>query len=98
MSNELFLRRFRSGACGDWIDRLLRVHRISRLRVRQERVGDYYDDPPLPSLLVVFGSMMPSKRASMPRPSISTKSHMNLSSQFRSGSRALKSATRRFVA
>ena len=48
------LRRFRSGACGDWIDRLLRVHRISRLRVRHERVGDYYDDPPLPSLLVVF--------------------------------------------
>jgi hypothetical protein len=48
------LRRFRSGACGDWIERLLRVHRISRLRVRHERVGDYYDDPPLPSLLVVF--------------------------------------------
>jgi hypothetical protein len=48
------LRRFRSGACGDWIDRLLRVHRISRLRVRHQRVGDYYDDPPLPSLLVVF--------------------------------------------
>jgi hypothetical protein len=48
------LRRFRSGACGDWIDRLLRIHRISRLLVRHERVGDYYDDPPLPSLLVVF--------------------------------------------
>jgi hypothetical protein len=48
------LRRFRSGACGDWIDRLLRIHRISRLRVRHERIGDYYDDPPLPSLLVVF--------------------------------------------
>jgi hypothetical protein len=48
------LRRFRSGACGDWIERLLRIHRISRLRVRHERVGDYYDDPPLPSLLVVF--------------------------------------------
>jgi hypothetical protein len=45
-----------------------------------------------------FDSMMPSKRASTPRPSISTKSRMNLSSQFRSASRALKSATRRFVA
>jgi hypothetical protein len=48
------LRHFRSGDCGEWIDRLLQIHRISRLRVRRERISSYYDDPPLPSLLVVF--------------------------------------------
>jgi len=48
------LRHFRTGACGEWIERLLCIHRLSRLRVRHERVGDYYDDPPLPSLLIVF--------------------------------------------
>jgi hypothetical protein len=36
------------------VDRLLRVHRFSRLRVRHERIRDDYDDPPLPSLLVIF--------------------------------------------
>jgi hypothetical protein len=45
-----------------------------------------------------FDSMMPSKRASTPKPSTSTKSPMNLSSRFHSWSKAAKSATRRFAA
>lgn len=53
-ASRSLLRRFLSSPCGDWIERLLRICQLSRLRVHHERVGDYYDDPPLPSLLVVF--------------------------------------------
>ena len=51
------LRRFRSGRYGSWIERLRRIQRLSRLPLKQSReyleLG-YYDDPPLPSLLVAF--------------------------------------------
>jgi hypothetical protein len=51
------LRKFRSGRYGSWIERLRRIQRLSRLPFKQSR--DYlelgfYDDPPLPSLLVTF--------------------------------------------
>jgi hypothetical protein len=51
------LRNFRSGKYGSWIERLRRIQRLSRLPFKQSReyleLG-YYDDPPLPSLLVTF--------------------------------------------
>ena len=51
------LRRFRSGRYGSWIERLRRIQRLSQLPLKQSReyleLG-YYDDPPLPSLLVAF--------------------------------------------
>jgi hypothetical protein len=55
------LRRFRNGRFGShyvsWIERLRRIQRLSRLPLKQSRdylESGYYDDPPLPSLLVSF--------------------------------------------
>jgi len=51
------LRRFRNGRFGSWIERLRRIQRLSRLPLKQSRdhiEAGYYDDPPLPSLLVSF--------------------------------------------
>jgi hypothetical protein len=57
MLDRDLLRRFRSGRYGSWIERLRRIQRLSRLPLKQSReyleLG-YYDDPPLPSLLVAF--------------------------------------------
>ena len=42
---------------GPWIKRLRRIQRLSRLRLNQSRdyiESGYYDEPPLPSLLVAF--------------------------------------------
>ena len=51
------LRRFRNGKFSSWFERLRRIQCLSRLPLKQSRefleLG-YYDDPPLPSLLVVF--------------------------------------------
>jgi hypothetical protein len=51
------LRRFHNGKFSSWFERLRRIQRLSRLPLKQSReyleLG-YYDDPPLPSLLVVF--------------------------------------------
>jgi hypothetical protein len=55
------LRRFRKGRfgsqCVSWIERLRSIQRLSRLPLKQSRdylESGYYDDPPLPSLLVSF--------------------------------------------
>jgi DNA-binding transcriptional ArsR family regulator len=51
------LRRFRNGKFSSWFERLRRIQCLSRLPLKQSReyleLG-YYDDPPLPSLLVTF--------------------------------------------
>jgi hypothetical protein len=51
------LRSFRNGKYSSWFERLRRIQRLSRLPLKQSReyleLG-YYDDPPLPSLLVAF--------------------------------------------
>jgi hypothetical protein len=51
------LRSFRGGRYGSWMERLWRIQRLSRLPLKQSReyleLG-YYDEPPLPSLLVTF--------------------------------------------
>jgi hypothetical protein len=51
------LLRHRNGRYRSWIERLRKIQRLSRIRLNQSR--DFlehggYDDPPLPSLLVVF--------------------------------------------
>ena len=51
------LRRFRNGKFSSWFERLRRIQRLSRLPLKQSREfleSGYYDDPPLPSLLVAF--------------------------------------------
>jgi len=51
------LRRFRNGKFRSWFERLRRIQRLSRLPLRQSREyleHGYYDEPPLPSLLVTF--------------------------------------------
>jgi hypothetical protein len=51
------LRRFRNGRFGAWIERLRSIQRLSRLPLKQSRdylESGYYDDPPLPCLLVSF--------------------------------------------
>ena len=55
------LRQFRQGRFGSqyvsWIERLRRIQRLSRPPLKQSRdylESGYYDDPPLPSLLVSF--------------------------------------------
>jgi hypothetical protein len=53
---ELLLR-YRNGSHGSWIERLRNIQRLSRLPLKQSRdylESGYYDDPPLPSLLVSF--------------------------------------------
>jgi len=51
------LRRSRNGRFASWMDRLRRIQRLSQLPLKQSRdyleLG-YYDEPPLPSLLVIF--------------------------------------------
>jgi hypothetical protein len=51
------LRRFSTGSYATWIERLRRIQRLSRLPLKQSRefleLG-YYDEPPLPALLVTF--------------------------------------------
>ena len=55
------LRQFRQGRFGSqyvsWIERLRSIQRLSRLPLKQSLdylESGYYDDPPLPSLLVSF--------------------------------------------
>jgi hypothetical protein len=51
------LRRFRTGQYGPWIERLRRIQLLSRLPLKESREYleyGYYDEPPLPSLLVTF--------------------------------------------
>ena len=51
------LRGFRNGKFSSWFERLRRIQRLSRLPLKQSREyleRGYYDDPPLPSLLVAF--------------------------------------------
>ena len=55
--DRTLLRRFRNGKFSSWFERLRRIQRLSRLPLKQSREileSGYYDDPPLPSLLVVF--------------------------------------------
>jgi hypothetical protein len=51
------LRRFRNSKFRSWFERLRRIQCLSRLLLKQSReyleLG-YYDDPPLPALLIVF--------------------------------------------
>jgi hypothetical protein len=51
------LRSFRNGKFRSWLERLRRIQRLARLPLKQSReyleLG-YYDDPPLPALLIVF--------------------------------------------
>jgi DNA-binding transcriptional ArsR family regulator len=55
--DRALLRRFRNGKYSSWFERLRRIQCLSRLQLKQSRefleLG-YYDDPPLPSLLVAF--------------------------------------------
>jgi hypothetical protein len=51
------LHRFSTGSYANWIERLRRIQRLSRLRLKQSR--DYieagqYDESPLPAVLVTF--------------------------------------------
>jgi DNA-binding transcriptional ArsR family regulator len=51
------LRRFRNGKFSSWFERLRRIQCLSRLPLKQSREileSGYFDDPPLPSLLVAF--------------------------------------------
>jgi hypothetical protein len=51
------LQKFRNGRYSSWIERLMSIQRLSRLPLKQSRdhlESGYYDDPPLPSLLVSF--------------------------------------------
>jgi len=57
MRDRELLLRYRDGSHGSWIKRLRRIQRLSRLRLKQSRdylESGYYDDPPLPCLLVSF--------------------------------------------
>jgi hypothetical protein len=57
MRDRDLLRRFSNGNFGSWFEKLRRIQCLSRLPLKQSpeylELG-YYDDPPLPSLLVVF--------------------------------------------
>ena len=51
------LRRFSKGNYATWIERLRHIQRLSRLRLKQSRdyiEAGYYDESPLPALLVTF--------------------------------------------
>ena len=51
------LRKFRAGKYGPWIERLRRIQQLSRIPLKESREYleyGYYDEPPLPSLLVAF--------------------------------------------
>jgi hypothetical protein len=51
---RILLRSAQNSPCKEWIDRLLRINRLSRLRVSRLNIDRDYDYPPLPSLLVIF--------------------------------------------
>jgi hypothetical protein len=51
---RILLRSAHNGPCKDWIDRLLRINRLSHLRVSRLNIDRDYDYPPLPSLLIIF--------------------------------------------
>jgi hypothetical protein len=53
-SARRLLRRHLQGPCSIWIQKLLKLHRLSRLRGQVMRFEGEYDDPPVPSLLLVF--------------------------------------------
>ena len=48
------LRRHLQGPHSIWIQKLLTLHRLSRLKGQVMRFEGEYDDPPVPSLLLVF--------------------------------------------
>ena len=57
MQDRALLRRHRNGRFKDWIDRLRRIEQLARLPLKQSREyleEGYYDQPPLPCLLVCF--------------------------------------------
>jgi hypothetical protein len=57
LEGRRLLRRHCSGRHGSWIERLRRIQRLSRLRLKQSRdwiENGNYDSPPVPSLLVAF--------------------------------------------
>jgi hypothetical protein len=57
LEGRRLLRSHGKGPYRDWIDRLRKMQRLSRLRVQQSQQlleDRYYDGPPLPSLLVAF--------------------------------------------
>jgi len=53
-SARRLLRRHLQGPCSAWIQKLLTLHRLSRLKGQGMRFEGEYDDPPVPSLLLVF--------------------------------------------
>jgi hypothetical protein len=53
-SARRLLRRHLQGPCSIWIQKLLALHRLSRLNGQVMRFEGEYDDPPVPSLLLVF--------------------------------------------
>ena len=53
-SARRLLRRHLQGPHSVWIQKLLTLHRLSRLKGQVMRFEGEYDDPPVPSLLLVF--------------------------------------------
>jgi hypothetical protein len=53
-SARRLLRRHLHGPHSTWIQKLLTLHRLSRLKGQVMRFEGEYDDPPVPSLLLVF--------------------------------------------
>jgi hypothetical protein len=51
---RILLRSTQNSPCKEWIDRLLRINRLSHLRVSRLNIDRDYDYPPLPSLLIIF--------------------------------------------
>lgn len=57
LRDRRLLRRFEDGKFHSWVERLRRIQRIARLPLKQSREyieAGYYDDAPLPSLLLTF--------------------------------------------
>jgi len=57
MQDRALLRLYRNGRFKDWIGRLRRIEQLARLPLKQSRESleeGYYDQPPLPCLLVCF--------------------------------------------
>jgi len=55
--DRTLLRRYRKGRFGTWIDRLRSIEQLARIPLKQSREyleDGYYDQPPLPCLLVCF--------------------------------------------
>lgn len=53
-SARRLLRRHLEGPHSVWIQKLLALHRLTRLKGKVMRFDGEYDDPPVPSLLLVF--------------------------------------------